>query len=239
MTAYNVSINLDNETSRALTRHGFSMHIFKGVKSANIRGALPTLWFSTNDFSNNHINVAWESRDDSYGGYFSEAKLQSGEIIQPSFEHPMTVGDVMTYNNGAPSVSTKGGAEGSFTFVSDKTSEIISGLLEKNPNRKLTPICAFPQFSTINNLVSPYEKILILFTENDLNISTAVSITLSVSISIKLSIVYPSAEIAFNINKGWDKRGNLQATINPKNFALAKDLIISSKSLLNLLEAKK
>jgi len=222
MSFYTVLIKLDNETIRLLKKDGFKMLVFKGVKSANIGGVLPTVWF-TNNLLASQISLSWESN---YGGYFSDGDLQSGELIEPTFESPMRAGDVMTYNNGIPRILTKGGVEGSFSIISDNSSEMISGFLAKNPNRRLAPVCAFPQFATMNNLVRPYEKVLILFTQNGLETGTATSTALSVSISIILTNVNNTAEVAFNINKGWDTKGNPQATLNPKNFSLAKDLII-------------
>lgn len=219
---YEVDINLDNDTLDALAQ-GFQMQVFKGVKSANSKGALPTVWYTIEEFSST-VKSSWS---ETYGGYFSDTNIREGVTVDISTQQPMNPGDVITLSeSGSASVSTSGGVEGAFSFDSKKETTWTSGLLVAPEGQKLAPVCAFPQYGAVGNIIAPYEKVLILFTQKQLDTGAVVETAVSKSISIILSTQTPKVTVGFNINTGWDTKGNPQAKENPMNFALAPDLIV-------------
>jgi len=141
----------------------------------------------------------------------------------------MNPGDVITLlASGGSSVSTIGGTKEAFSFLSEKTTTWTCGMLVTPQGGKAAPICAFPQYGAIGNIIQPYEKVLFLFTQAQLDTGSVVQTALTKSVSCTLSPDQPEITVAFNINKGWDTGGNPQAKQNPVQFNLAPDLIIPS-----------
>jgi hypothetical protein len=153
----------------------------------------------------------------------------------------MNAGDVITlHQDGSATVSTSGGVQGAFSFVSQKSTTWTSGLMVAPEGQPLAPVCAFPQYGAIGNVIEPYEKVLILFTQKQLDTGAVVKTAVSESVSIILSTSKPTIDVSFNINKGWDTGGDPRAVKNKQNFELAPDLIIpaptSVKHLATLAE---
>lgn len=236
MATYSITIDLDEETLAAFKNNNFQMQVYKGVKTSGPVGALPTVWFDVDTFSSK-VKVSWEEK---FGGYFSNTQVRNGVVVDISTQKPMEPKNVITLSNsGSASVSTEGGVPGAFAFKSEQDSEWTSGLLSKNSKGEFAPICAFPQYGSVGNIMIPYQKVLILFTQAQLDTGAVVETALSTSVSIILSTQGPTANVAYNINKGWDTKGNIQASANPQNFALAPDLIVPSASLKNIYEEEK
>lgn len=230
MIKYSVEVALDNETLAALN-NGFQMQVYKGVKTANPGGALPTVWFEVAEFAR-AVTASWS---ETYGGYFSNTKVIQGVTVDTTTQQPMSAGNVITLaEDGSASVSTKGGVKNGFSFVSEKTTTWTSGLLVAPKGQPLAPVCAFPQYGAVGNIIQPYQKVLILFTQTQLDTGAVVETAVSTSVSIILSPSKPDISVAFNINSGWDTKGDPQVKANPQNFALAPDLIIPSATLKNL-----
>ena len=118
------------------------MQVYKGVKSASHKDALPTVWYTVSDFSNQVISK-WS---ETYGGYFSDTKVKEGVTVNTRSGKPMSAGDVITLNeDGTTSVSTKG-VQGAFAFASEKETTWTSGLMVAPEGQPLAPVCAFTQY---------------------------------------------------------------------------------------------
>lgn len=230
MTTYKVSVELDNDTLAALN-NGFQMQVFKGVKAAKT-GGLPTVWFAVKEFSST-VTASWS---ETYGGYFSDTKVIQGVTVNTSVQKSMNPGDVITLaDDGSANVSTIGGVRDSFSFKSEKQKTWTSGLMVAPEGQKLAPICAFPQYGAFGNIIQPYEKILILFAQKPLDTGAVVETAVSASVSITLATSVQNISVAFNINKGWDTKGNPQAKVNQMNLMMAEELIFHSASLANMM----
>ncbi len=231
MPNYQVIVNLDNETLQALSNGRFQMQAYKGVKTASAGGALPTVWFTLDKFSST-LKVSWS---ESFGGYFSDTPVKQGVQVDISTQSAMSPGDVITLNqDGSSSVSTTGGIPDTYAFKSEKNETWTCGLLTAANSDAPTPICAFPQYGAVGNLIEPYQKVLLLFTQKQLDTGAVVQTAVSKSISIIMSPSETSIQVGFNINTGWDTGGNPQAKQNPANFEMAPDLIIPSATLTNI-----
>lgn len=234
MATYSVKIKLDDETLNALN-NGFQLQAFKGVKAASPAGGLPTVWLTVNKFSSDVV-ISWQ---ENFGGYFSKTNVQEGNTVDISTSNPMNPGDVITLSkSGSSSVTTIGGVPGAYCFESQQEITWASGLLSAATGQSPTPICAFPQYGAVGNIMAPYEKILILFTQGQVDTGAVLETAVSKSVSVILSTLTPSATLGFSINKGWDTQGNPQAKQNPQNFSLAPDLIVPSVSLQNMARLK-
>jgi len=222
MTLYKVTVSLNDETLKAL-KAGFYMQVYKGVKSQTADGALPTVWFTVDSFSSNVV-VHWS---ENYGGYFSNTKVRNGVTVDTSTSDSMNAGDVIIlHDDGSASVSTTGGKPGTFSFKSEKKEAWTSGLMVAPEGQALAPVCAFPQYGAVGNVIMPYQKVLLLFSQDQLDTGSVVETAFSESVSITLGTSLTELEVGFDINKGWDTKGSILAKVNPQDFALAPDLIV-------------
>ena len=222
---YTVTISLDNDTLMALQYGQWQMQVYKGCKSPGASAALPTVWYTVpnSEFSSTNT-VSW---DTPYGGYFSNTTCQAGATVNTSTQEPMQLGSVMTLSTtGSASVSTSGEMPEAFTFLSEKQETWACGMLVNPQGRVPSPICAFPQSGAMANVIKPYEKVLILFTQDRLDVGTIVRVALTHSVSCTLSTSNPNIEVEFSISMGWNTKGNPNARPNPIHFELAPDLII-------------
>lgn len=175
------------------------------------------------------MKVKWS---ETYGGYFSNSKVEQGVTVDISSGKPMEAGNVITLAaDGSTSVSSQGGRQGAFSFSSEKDSTWTSGLMVAPVGQKLAPVCAFPQYGAVGNVIEPYQKVLILFTQKQLDTGAVVETAVSKSVSIILSPSKPTIFVDFNINKGWDTKGDTRAKENPQNFGMAPDLIVPNPKL--------
>ena len=232
MPTYKITIDLDSTTLSALKDGGFSMHAFKGVKtSAPGSNALPTLWFQQDRFASK-VDISWK---DTFGGYFSATDIKENAVIDISTSSAMTLGDILTLlDNGDNSLST-GGVPTAYNFKSDKTETWTCGLTVSAKGTEATPICAFPQYGAAANVLMPYDKVLLLFTQEQQDTGSVLQTAVTMSISIIMSPQVPEISVAFDINTGWDTRNQPQATSNPVEFNMAPDLIVPLKSSVSAL----
>jgi hypothetical protein len=224
MPTYKVNIALNDTTLTALQNGGFQMQVYKGSMS-NAKGQ-PVVWFTLNEFSST-VSVTWA---DSYGGYFSNTLVENKATIVISTSSGMQPGQIFTLNSNGSGSLTSGGPAEDYTFESLIQSERTCGLTTSASGSQPAAICAFPQYATLDNMVQPYEKVLILFTQTPLNTGSVVQTAVTQSISIVMAPSEPSFTTSFDINTGWNIDGSSQAVVNAPNFTLAPDLIIPAAS---------
>jgi hypothetical protein len=227
---YKVQVELNDETLMALKSGKFQMQAYKGVKTANTGGALPTVWFALDEFSST-LAISWKQL---FAGYFSNTPVKMGVTVDISTKKNMEPGNLITLQeDGSASVSTSGGVPDAFAFESKMRNVWTCGLLTPVNGSPGTPICAFPQYGAVGNLMEPYEKVLLLFTQKQLDTGSVVQTAISKSVSIIMSPSEKNITVGFDINTGWDTHGNPQVKQNPASFDLAPDLIVPSASLYN------
>ena len=230
MPQYTVSIDLDSSTLTALKNGGFSMHAFKGVKTSSPgSSALPTLWFQQDRFSST-VDISWA---DTFGGYFSATDIKENAVVKISTEDLMNLGDILTLQENGGSAKTSGGVSTAYNFKSDKTETWTCGLTTSAKGGEATPICAFPQYGAVANVLMPYDKVLLLFTQEQQDTGSVLQTAVSSSISIIMSPQVPDIGVAFDINTGWNTRSQPQAVSNPVNFDMAPDLIVPLSSTVS------
>lgn len=227
-SVYKVTVTLDDETLHALSA-GFQMQVFKGVKSTAYASALPTVWLTVpqRKFSSS-VDITWTEE---CGGYFSHTMVQPGVTVDSSTGKPMEPGQTLILNSdGSSIVSSTGGTPGAFTFESKRTETWTCGLMSDGNGEGLSPVCAFPQYGYIANIIMPYQRILILFTQMQLSTRTIVSTAGVPSVTITLSPQMPTATVPYNINTGWKVDGSQYQTANPPHFKIAPALIVPINS---------
>lgn len=227
MPDYQVNIALDNTTLGALENENYQMQVYKGVQAGLSDGALPTVWFTLDIFSSK-VTVSWSV---DYEGYFSDTPIAVPVTVDITTNQPMELGNVITLEtDGSSEVTTTDGVSTAYSFLSNQETTWTCGLMTAANGGDPAPICAFPIHQTTGVVIEPYEKILILFTQTELDTGSVVQTAVSESISITLSPDTPKFDTSFDIDKGWDTNGSPQAVENPVNFDMAPDLIVPPAS---------
>jgi hypothetical protein len=224
MPQYQVNIELDSTTLAALKAGNFQMQVYKGAKTTAT--GFPVVWFTLTEFSS-VVSLYWETN---YGGYFSNTIAEPKATVVMSTSSPMNLGDVFTLETDGSGVLSSGGPVTAYSFESDIQEQWTCGLTATVNGGQPSAICAFPQYATMDNLIEPYEMILILFTQTPLNTGSVVETAVSQSVSMTLSPSDADLSVSFNINKGWDTQGSPYAIVNAPNFELAPALIIPPPS---------
>ncbi|MEE9581082.1 MAG: hypothetical protein V3V74_07200 [Nitrosomonadaceae bacterium] len=221
MPQYQVNVALDAATLAAL-QNGFSMQAFKGAKASAPAGAQPTLWFQLDQFSST-VSVNWEEH---FGGYFSNTPIHKDVVVNISTGKEMSLGQILTLQTDGECTLNSGGVSTAYNFASEQEQTWTCGLTVSANGQDASAICAFPQYGAVNNVIEPYEKVLLLFTQAQITTGAVVETAVSSSVSVILSPQNPTADLKFDINRGWDTEGNPYATENAADFAMATDLII-------------
>jgi len=226
MANYSIQIAFNDVTLTALKQNGWQLRAFKGVKGP--QGGIPTLWFSINEFSST-ASISWE---DEYGAYVDNKQLNSGVQVDISSNQPIDAGDVMTLNDdGRTSISTNGGMANAFTIYNAKQEEWLCGITQSANGNPPSSICAFNLYGSSMDIMEPYEKVVLLFATSQMDTGTVVEEAESASVEIVLSLDNPSVQLAFDINKSWDTKGNPNVSFNPLPIDLASKLIIPGPGL--------
>lgn len=226
MPTYQVNIALDSNTLAALNNGGYQMQVYKGARSSAHKAGFPVVWFTLSEFSPN-VSLNWTT---DYGGYFSDTIAEPEATVVLSTASPMELGEVFTLNSDGSGTLSSGGLDTAYSFESLIPEQRTCGLTATSPGGQISPICAFPQYASIENILEPYEMILVLFTQTPLNTGSVVQTAVSKSVSMILSPSVPSLDVSFDIETSWNTGGSLYAKANPANFELAPALIIPPAS---------
>jgi hypothetical protein len=230
-TNFQIQVALDNATLAVLAT-GWQLQVYKGVKSST-PGGLPTIWFTVETFSN-QMALNWAEQ---FGGYVSDQTVANGVVVNASSQQSMDLGDLMTLeSDGQTEVSTDGGVVGAITIGSQKTSEWTCGMTQSMNGSVPTAICAFPLYGAADDIMEPYECIVLLFASSQTTTGTVVEEAITSSATVTLSGTTANVALSFDINSGWAAAipGDPSVAFNPPNVDLAEILIIPGSS-----EAKK
>jgi hypothetical protein len=220
MPNYQVNINLDANTLHALHVGNYQMQVYKGAKSDT--NGVPVVWFTLSEFTSN-LSIKWTTK---YGGYFSKITPEPNATVDMSTYSDMDLGNVYTLNEDGAGILGSGSTSTAYSFESQMPDQWTCGLTAL-ANGQPSPICAFPQFGSTENIIEPYEKILVLFTKAQVDTGSVVETAVSKSASMTLSPSNPNLKVSFDINTTWQNTdGSPYVKINPANFELAPELII-------------
>jgi hypothetical protein len=218
---YSITINLDDDTLDALYKSKWQLQAYKGVKGNPDTGK-PTVWFKVNEFSR-VVTLNWSEQ---FGGYVDSQSLTNGVIVNCANSTDMNLGENLTLNENGTIVTTSGGQLGAISIHSLKDTEWLCGVSQA-VNGQTSPICAFPLFGHSTDVMAPYETVVLVFSQAQVDTGTVVEEVISQSVQIVLSGTNTTATLAYVINKGWqisNKDVNISINENPIN--LAQTLII-------------
>jgi hypothetical protein len=220
---YTITIDLDDDTLNKLNQTGQYLRAYKGVKTG-ISGGVSTVWFKSNNFSNN-MTVQWTEQ---YAGYISNyQQLKGGVNITAQSTKPMDLGETLSVSDNGTTVVNSTGQAGDIIIKNTGSKEWNCGMAQKvGSNQEASILCAFPLFGHYADIMMPYEKILLVFESGQIDTGTVIEETIGESIIITLDGQDKSRDVNYNIDTGWDAHSAGWAEICKDSVNIADKLIL-------------
>ena len=209
MNRFTVQITFQGGTGTRLREMGFSLYAFKAVRTARVGRS--TVWFRTDKYSSQEANVSWAQR---YQAYVSNDQIQFDSIITPASQVDILLGTTWqvdsvgqgpvvaegrpflsisnTGNRPWPSAGIMQGASSGLTMGTQQKFSEDSGVL-----------CAFPLH--INEILGmiPEDKVLLMFSIQQLSAGTVVAKSFAPALMVDLTGA-TRREVSFDLDKSWD-----------------------------------
>lgn len=196
MAVFQVTVNISPEVVKLLKERGYSLYVFKAVRSSG-KGQ-PTVWFNIdmNVFLSNNT-ITWEEKE--YRGYASMTPVMPGAMIMQLSNILTNLGDLITIDkNGMLQNTSRESQSGTISFLNKTSQEFTVGIAQNS-----TPFCAFPILDVDSALViMPISKILLIFSAEMIPTSTVILQAMSSGVFIDLTDV-GSRQVNYDIEKGW------------------------------------
>jgi hypothetical protein len=225
---YSITFAMPQATVDTLSANNFSLFGFKAVKSTS-KGS-PVVWFNTNVYGIG-TELAWTVQ---YQAYTTNAAIVPGGQIKATNAYNIDLGQSLLVNTpqGTGTVNTGIGVPGAISVVSNVSSQLTCGISQLQPNSTTaSPMCAFPLFGNMTDVIAPIEKVLIMFAAGPINNGTVIVLSSSQGVLVDLTAENDVTGIKFDINKGWDTGGQANCTLVPSNSNLIPLLVQPSGSL--------
>lgn len=162
MTDYTVTINMDADTISALSQSNFYLYGFKAVSSSDKAGR-PLTWFKMGS-EKKILSKTYVEWSDNYQAYISNDKIVENTQIRVGNPVDIKTGQTWELDKGV----TNMGPSNDISILNETGDQLTCGISEKlDDQAEFQPYCAFPLYSQNLQIITPIEKILMMFsTEN-------------------------------------------------------------------------
>jgi hypothetical protein len=220
MTAYQITINMDDTTVDTLQQDGYQLYAFKAVQGPG--SGVPVVWFSTDVFSDSTV-LQWS---ESYQAYTSQSVALGTNIqITASASYPITLGQVLNVTNPTGTGVVAEGPDPQAVAINNTTSTpFVCGISEAMASGAYQPLCAVPLPGNMEDLIVPIEQVFLVFSTLPINTGTVIEQSYSSGVLVDLTSS-ASQSVSFDINQGWTAEP--WATVYPPNTNLVPLLIVS------------
>ncbi|AFY47842.1 hypothetical protein Nos7524_1984 [Nostoc sp. PCC 7524] len=201
-TNYSVSINMEDKTVEALSNNGYILYAFKAVKTT-AKGS-PVVWFKTTNYGLN-TQISWSEE---YEAYTSKTDIKPNALIIDSNSYPISLDNTLniTSPTGTGSVDTSKGTPGAINIHNQTSTQFTTGISQKLGDGTVNPLCAFPLFGNMLDIIAPLEKVVLMFSTTPVNTGSVIEQSFSPAILIDLT-GENSRTVSFDINNGWSWGG--------------------------------
>lgn len=159
---FTVTVQMDADTVRALLDGNFSLYGLKAVVSTDAAGR-PLVWFSTRDYSIN-TPITWPP---AYGAYTSHDAIENGKVIRPGADIPIELGQTWAVDSTGTGPVLADGVDGAISVFNTSNLEFTCGVAQSVlGSTSRPPYCAFPLYGGFVDIITPIEKILLIFSTN-------------------------------------------------------------------------
>ncbi|HEX6042262.1 hypothetical protein [Longimicrobium sp.] len=218
MSAYQVTIQMSQQTVQQLLQSGFSLY---GLHAAGMSGgrALPTVWFSSSRFSSSTV-VSWT---EDYQVYTSQSQVMPGAQITTNASFPIAPGMQLdiTDPSGFGQVQ-QGGPPNAIGINNSTFAQLTVGLALGSSAGGSAPIHALPLSGNMMAVITPVPKVFLVFSPTSMSPGMAVAQASGSGVLVDLT-GSPSQTVTFDINSGW--QGGPGVQVFPSNQSLAPILL--------------
>jgi hypothetical protein len=212
-----VGITLSSTTVDALLKGGYSLSLLFATAMTNA-AARPTVAFSTRDIMP-RMALEWSL---SVGAYTSSSPILAGRVISPGFETVVEPGETFLVHAGGGGEVKSEGVFSAITMINETGHQFTSGLSRVVLGSRVpAPIYAVPLYGHQINVATPLPRCLLLFTTQPASPGTALekytpsaghggSCSQALLVSVDQS---QQRSLSFDMNTGWEWRGNSWGTI--------------------------
>ncbi|MEX0299318.1 MAG: hypothetical protein AB3N28_09630 [Kordiimonas sp.] len=216
--SYTLNIMMDPQTIIALRSAGYSLYGFKAVQSAS-SGGVPTVWFRDDQYMQS-TDIVWQG---DYRAYSSQTQVVPNAVVTPTVSLDIRLGQMLVCDANGNAKVKAGVSQNNISLLNQAPQQITTGISEE-VNGQISPICTFPLFGNMLDTVAPIEKVLLMFSTEQLDTSTIVERSTSAGLLVDLAGT-TSRSVNFDINTGWSAGGASWAQNLPAFTDIAPILI--------------
>jgi hypothetical protein len=195
-----VTITMSASTVQELTQAGYSLAVFKAVRTTAI-GAVPVLWTRTNQILET-MQVSWP---DQYGAYISNSEIMPNGMIEAASQVAASLGETVSVA-GSGNLSVAGqGQPGAISILNEAWPQWTAGICEM-ANGQFAPTMAIPLYGEVLGEITPVEKVLLMFSTMPVNPGTVIFQAFSSGVLVDLT-ADSDRQVYFDFNAGWSWSG--------------------------------
>jgi hypothetical protein len=228
-----VSITMGASTITQLQAEGNALVAFKAASGRDL-AAVPLVWFVATQYDT-LLSIQCER---SYSAYVSSTPIADGNLLQPTWELPIALGQTLTVDTNGAAAITNFGLPGSITISNSSSSPLTTGI-GQSVNGTIVPSCAYPLHGSNTQILKPSQQVALMFTTELLTTgymlkpptpqrSSSGAIFAFGEIASLLLIdleQMPNATVNYDIDAGWSWKGDGWASIIPLS-SLVKSMIL-------------
>jgi hypothetical protein len=222
---------MTTDTVTKLVGGNYILYGFKAVQSTQ-GGGLPLVWFGTDTYSVS-TNVSWQAL---YQAYTSSSAIVANGRIVVGFSVDIDLGQMLNVVGGGTGTVVEGGSASAISIRNTTATPFTCGISETMAGGA-KPICAFPLYGNNVDDFTPVQKLLLIFSTNQIKTGTAIDYIYSsyslLSYSSGILIDLTGAQqraVNYDINQGWSWGEYAWATPVPSNSNLVPFLIENGSS---------
>jgi hypothetical protein len=214
---YGIEIKMDQQTVSLLGTGNYKLYLFKAVASAQ-GGGKPTVWASTTGYST-LTSIGWT---ENYFGYASTKEVQSGVNFGGIDTKQVDLGQTIDVGpNAVTTLDPKRGIPGSISIENTTVQPYTCGLAQPSPQGgKPSPICAFPLYGKNIDVITPIQKVALMFATQPLMAGTVIEQSFGPALLVNLTNSN-NVSIGYNINGGWSWNGDAASELSRTGFVPA------------------
>lgn len=233
---YRVIITMSDDTVRDLAGSGFYLYAFKAVRSSDQAGR-PLVWSRRRNYSLNTV-IEWPAQ---YEVYTSNSPIEPNQQVFVGFSTEVELGQTLNVEQSGIGVVTIDGSPGNISIFNLTNSQFTCGISQMDDGA-VNPVCAFPLYGGNLQLITPLEKVLLVFSTLLLSTGTVMQSGYSLDIpdpddSMIAAAISPcilidltnapddERKVSYDINDGWHWNEFTWASEFPPNEDIVQLLI--------------
>jgi hypothetical protein len=202
-----ITITMSQATVQALAYNGMQLQVFKGIYASP--GAQMALWHAMTQFTPT-ISIAWPGL---YGAFVITSTMESVCTAK--------LGDIVIVDG--PLTAQPGGKDRHGITIVNRLQQSVAAGPAEYIGSFTAPTCLLSLDPGATADFRPRELVLLTLSANVLSVNTVVSNTGAPSVLADLSHK-STAQLAYDIDKGWDISGNTNVSYHAQPVELAKVL---------------